>query len=178
MLLLRSTGVIKSNDRVFMHSSATTLWHMLKELAKQKDRLRGGALYLFPVQGPRLRVEKTGIWSGFKINCLLCRIRCGWIAFMKAETTISLRCSWAIFQICSEKAWTHWCGYCSGIAARCAQVLLAGAFGWYYGPAVSSAGSGKPRHAAYPRRWTYPLPNSLPTWCGMMMRPMWTIGAG
>ncbi len=62
-------SVIKSGDRVFVHGSACTPQHMLKELAKQKDRLREVELVFISVQG-EIEVEKPEYEASFKINCL------------------------------------------------------------------------------------------------------------
>ena len=40
-------GVIQSGNRVFVHGSACTPLHMMRSLAKQKDRLRGGRIGVY-----------------------------------------------------------------------------------------------------------------------------------
>lgn len=61
--------VIKSGDRVFVHGSACTPLHMMRELAKQKDRLQDVELVFITVQGD-IEVHKQEYDGHFKINCL------------------------------------------------------------------------------------------------------------
>ena len=61
--------VIKSGDRVFVHGSACTPHHLLRELAKHKDRLKDVELVFISVQG-EIEVEKPAYEDSFKINCL------------------------------------------------------------------------------------------------------------
>ena len=62
-------GVIKSGNRVFVHGSAQTPLHLLRELAKQKDRLRNVELVFITVAGD-IEVDKPEYEDSFRINCM------------------------------------------------------------------------------------------------------------
>ncbi|MCC6370075.1 MAG: acetyl-CoA hydrolase/transferase family protein [Bacteroidia bacterium] len=62
--------VIQSGHRVFIHGSACTPLHMLRELAKQKDRLQDVELVFISVQGD-IEVHKPQYEGHFLINTLV-----------------------------------------------------------------------------------------------------------
>ncbi len=62
-------GVIQSGNRVFVHGSACTPLHMMRSLAKQKDRLQEVELVFITVQG-EIEVHKPEYEGSFRINCM------------------------------------------------------------------------------------------------------------
>lgn len=60
-------AVVQSNQRVFVHGSACTPLHMLRELAKQKDRLQNVELVSVSLQGD-IVVNKPEYAESFLIN--------------------------------------------------------------------------------------------------------------
>lgn len=62
-------GVIQSGNRVFVHGSACTPLHMMRSLAKQKDRLQEVELVFITVQGD-IEVHKPEYEGSFRINCM------------------------------------------------------------------------------------------------------------
>lgn len=62
-------SVIKSGDRVFIHGSACTPHHMMRELGKQKERLTDVELVFITVQGD-VEITKPEYDGHFHINCL------------------------------------------------------------------------------------------------------------
>ncbi len=65
----QALGVIQSGHRVFVHGSACTPLHLMRELAKQSDRLRNVELVFITVQG-EIEVEKPEYKDSFHINCM------------------------------------------------------------------------------------------------------------
>lgn len=61
--------VIQSGNRVFVHGSACTPLHMMRSLAKQKDRLQEVELVFITVQG-EIEVHKPEYEGSFRINCM------------------------------------------------------------------------------------------------------------
>lgn len=61
--------VIQSGNRVFVHGSACTPLHMMRSLAKQKDRLQEVELVFITVQGD-IEVHKPEYEGSFRINCM------------------------------------------------------------------------------------------------------------
>jgi acyl-CoA hydrolase len=61
--------VIKSENRVFLHGSAQTPTFLMRELAKQKDRLRDVELVFITVMGD-ITVDKPEYEDSFHINCM------------------------------------------------------------------------------------------------------------
>lgn len=62
-------SIIQSNQRVFMQGSACTPLYLLRELAKQKDRLRNVELVSITVQGD-IEIDKPQYKDSFRINSL------------------------------------------------------------------------------------------------------------
>jgi acyl-CoA hydrolase len=62
-------SVIQSNQRVFIHGSACTPLYMMRELAKQSNRLSNVELVFITVQG-NIEVDKPAYRESFKINSL------------------------------------------------------------------------------------------------------------
>lgn len=62
-------SLIQSKQRVFMQGSACTPLYLLRELAKQKDRLRDVELVSITVQGD-IEIDKPEYKDSFKINSL------------------------------------------------------------------------------------------------------------
>jgi acyl-CoA hydrolase len=65
----QALSVIQSNQRVFVHGSACTPLHLLRELAKQADRLRDVEIVSITVQGD-IEIDKPQYESSFHINSL------------------------------------------------------------------------------------------------------------
>lgn len=61
--------VIESGNRVFIHGSAQTPHYLLRELAKQKDRLKNVELVFITVAGD-IEVDKPEYEGVFNINCM------------------------------------------------------------------------------------------------------------
>jgi len=62
-------NIVQSGDRVFIHGSAQTPTHMLKQLSLQADRLRAVELVFISVLGP-VYVDQPGMEDAFIINSL------------------------------------------------------------------------------------------------------------
>lgn len=62
-------SVIQGNQRVFVHGSACTPLHLLRELAKQKDRLSNVELVFITVQGD-IVLDKPEYKNSFHINSM------------------------------------------------------------------------------------------------------------
>jgi acyl-CoA hydrolase len=62
-------SVIQSGHRVYVQGSAQTPLYLLKELAKQKDRLQNVELVFITVQGD-ITVDKPEYYGHFNINCM------------------------------------------------------------------------------------------------------------
>jgi acyl-CoA hydrolase len=62
-------ALIKNGDRIFVHGSACTPLHLLRELAKFKDRLQGVELISITLQG-EIELAKPGYEKAFHINSL------------------------------------------------------------------------------------------------------------
>ncbi|MBN8837143.1 MAG: acetyl-CoA hydrolase/transferase family protein [Sphingobacteriia bacterium] len=62
-------AVIKSNHRVFVHGSACTPLHLLRELAKQFNRLNNVEMVFITVQGD-IVVDRPEYADAFHINCM------------------------------------------------------------------------------------------------------------
>lgn len=65
----QALGVIQSGHRVFVHGSACTPLHLMRELAKQSGRLKDVELVFITVQG-EIEVEKPEYKDSFHINCM------------------------------------------------------------------------------------------------------------
>jgi acyl-CoA hydrolase len=61
--------LIKSGDRIFIHGSACTPLYMLRELAKQKDRLQNVEVISITLQG-KVEIADEGFEKAFHINSL------------------------------------------------------------------------------------------------------------
>ncbi|MFZ1528657.1 MAG: acetyl-CoA hydrolase/transferase C-terminal domain-containing protein [Ferruginibacter sp.] len=62
-------SVVQSHNRVFVHGSACTPLHLLRELAKQKDRLQSVELVFITVQGD-IELDKAEYKDSFHINSM------------------------------------------------------------------------------------------------------------
>lgn len=65
----QALSVIQSGSRVFVHGSAQTPLHLLRELAKMAPRLRGVELTFISVQGD-IELDKPEYKDAFHINCM------------------------------------------------------------------------------------------------------------
>jgi acyl-CoA hydrolase len=65
----QALGVIQSGHRVFVHGSACTPLYLMRELAKQSDRLKNVELVFITVQG-EIEVEKPEYKDSFHINSM------------------------------------------------------------------------------------------------------------
>lgn len=65
----KALELIQSGDRIFIHGSACTPLYLLRELAKQKDRLRDVEVISITLQG-KVEIADPGFEESFHINSL------------------------------------------------------------------------------------------------------------